>query len=78
MYNFIARFFKKDNTKQLLKQETVSSVTITQANKQPFYHEIVGNIVRIYSRKDGFVEEVESDTPFTTALEYLTKYNRSV
>lgn len=72
------KFWKTD--KEKLVAATVTTETRKVANKQPFYHEIVptsdGAVVRIYSRKEGLVEErkVVQDK-HKEALALLSQYN---
>lgn len=66
---------KEKKARKSLQKSTMKEVKVVQANKQPFYHEIVDNEVRIYSRKDGLVTTVKSEKPFEKAVELLAKYN---
>lgn len=66
---------KATKNRKALEDEVTKEVTTRQANKKPFYHEIVGDVVRIYSRTSGLVEEVKSENPIEKALELLSSYN---
>jgi len=66
---------KEAKTKTKLQKSVIKEVTIKQAVKEPYYHEIVDNEVRIYSRKEGLVTTVKSEKPLEKAVELLAKYN---
>jgi len=86
MFDFITKWFKKKPTaKQRIQAETTKTVTMTVANKQPFYHEMIGQIdgsriVRIYNRKTSeMVETVtckDKEEAINTSLTLLDKYNK--
>lgn len=88
MFDFITKWFKKKpSAMQRMKSETMKAQTITVANKQPFYHEMIGQldgtrIVRIYNRNSGVVvEEVtkpNKEEAIETSLVFLNKYNKGV
>lgn len=73
MFNFFKNLFLSD--KQKISKLISSTERVVSVKKEPFYHEIVGNTVRIYSRTNGLVEEVHSFTPIKTAIELLKVYN---
>lgn len=90
MFNFITKWFTKkkpeqvQTTKQKLQEKTMVSKTIVVANKQPFYHEMIGNadgsrLVRIYNRKSGVVVKEElcpdKETAMQKSLEFMNEFN---
>lgn len=86
MFNFITKWFKKEPTAmQRMQAQTMKTRTVIEANKQPFYHEMIGQvdgsrIVRVYNRKSGVVvEEVrcaDKNLAIETSLVLLAKYNK--
>lgn len=74
MFNFLNNLFLSD--KQKLSNSISKIDKIVSVKKEPYYHEIVGNTVRIYSREHGLIEEGLSFKPLKTALEKLKKYNK--
>lgn len=89
MFDFITKWFRKDKqtTAQKLQNNTVTTKTIVVANKQPFYHEMIGQadgsrLVRIYNRKSGVVvKEVLCPTKadaMEKALSFMEEFNGGV
>ena len=88
MFNFITKWFKKEPTaKQRIQAETTKQVTMTVANKQPFYHEMIGQsdgsrIVRVYNRKTSEMVETitckNKEEAIDASLVLLAKYNKGV
>jgi len=73
---FLKFFLSKENkAKKELFSQTLETVSQLVPRKQEYYHEIVGNTIRIYSRKDGFLYEIESETPMQKALELMQREN---
>jgi len=88
MFKFIKNIFnKKPSAMERMRKETMKSQTIIVANKQPFYHEMIGQvdgsrIVRIYNRNSGVVVEEKTcqnkEEAIETSLILLSKYNKGV
>jgi hypothetical protein len=89
MFKFIKNLFKgkAEKEKEQLQAMLVTTKTITQAVKMPFYHEMIGQadgsrIVRVYNRKTSEkVEELvcpNKEEAIRTSLELLNKHNKGV
>lgn len=86
MFNYLKNLFSpKPSAAELMRKETMKSQTTVVANKQPFYHEMIGQfdgsrIVRVYNRKSGAVVEEKTcrdkEEAIETALVLLAKYNK--
>lgn len=81
MFNF---FKKKKTDKELLREQVVTTVATRAAVKNPFYHEIIGELdrftLRIYNRKTSelVVNNVyeTQDEAIKQALDLLVKMNK--
>lgn len=73
MFNFILDWFKSDEQKLLDASNDTQTIQITK--KQPYYIETVGEVIRVYSRSAGLVEETSSEKVVEKVLELYKKYN---
>jgi hypothetical protein len=89
MFKFIKNLFKgkAEKEKEQLKSMLVTTRTVVESAKQPFYHEMIGQadgsrIVRVYDRKTSMkVEELvcpNKEEAIRTSLELLNKHNKGV
>jgi hypothetical protein len=76
MLNYIKNIFTSNSKK--LSDSMYQDLIVRTAIKQPYYHEIIGNTVKIYSRTEGYVMEEESVDPIKTSITLLNKYNKGV
>jgi len=78
MFKWVKKLFPSERDK--LEKRLLETKMVTIARKEEFYHEISEDgagdtVVRVYSRKDGFVMEEKTTDPINTAIRLLSKYN---
>jgi len=87
MFKFIMKKFKPPSAMSRMREMTMKEQTITVANKQPFYHEMIGHFdhtytVRVYNRNSGSMVEEKTYPDKEEALEaslvLLANYNKGV
>lgn len=86
MFNFLKNLFSpKPSAVERMRKETMKTQTTVVANKQPFYHEMIGHFdytytVRVYNRNSGIMVEEKTcrdkEEALETALVLLAKYNK--
>lgn len=76
MFKKLLELLTPQTSSQRLVDETIRTITVQVPVKNTHYHEIVGDVVRIYHRDEGLVEEVlDCDDPHAFAVKLLDKYN---